>query len=367
MDPSQITDENRLRAWLEGQTREVAVTIAHRAAMRVAPRLWSVVEPCKTPVECHALVFLRAQASISALCAHPTGSLRAIISRSLPPAPESAMYEAQSLQWALLAAWRGDWLQQSVLGIRTAAQHWGVWAAVAADCSKAAAGVSILRAPLWEDSDNPPIEVWRSVAEIWRRDGANWRLWIDWYDAALEGRPLLGDWDRHWALLNEIALIDPEDWDAGPESVNPLIEEKFEKQRLRAEVADLKAKLAEQENTVASVAHRSHNHPPEMVEASLDSLYLVTLDALADAEDELSKASPSPSPSRLNACAAALLDWAGIVVSYSGELGDLIVKGAARKAGASIGLAAGPAALFWTSEQARQVAQALIDFAQRLP
>jgi len=40
MDASDIKDEASLKAWLETQTRAVAVTIAHRAAMRVLPAYW---------------------------------------------------------------------------------------------------------------------------------------------------------------------------------------------------------------------------------------------------------------------------------------------------------------------------------------
>jgi hypothetical protein len=42
-------------------------------------------------------------------------------------------------------------------------------------------------------------------------------FWIRWYDAILAGRPLTGDWDSHWQLMHNIALIVPEDWGEGKE------------------------------------------------------------------------------------------------------------------------------------------------------
>jgi hypothetical protein len=47
MDPSDIRDEASLKAWLKTQTREVALTIAHRAAMRVAPVYWRNCPPAE--------------------------------------------------------------------------------------------------------------------------------------------------------------------------------------------------------------------------------------------------------------------------------------------------------------------------------
>ena len=88
--------------------------------------------------------------------------------------------------------------------------------------------------------------IWQAEHEGWPRDSwiklsqglvagnEGWQIWIDWYQARLDGTPSL-DLDR------AIALIDPEIWDAGPAVAN-------------AEVARLVAEFAGARRT-ASSAH----------------------------------------------------------------------------------------------------------------
>ncbi len=37
----------------------------------------------------------------------------------------------------------------------------------------------------------------------------DWQFWIEWYQALLDGRPMLGNAARTWQMLEKIALIDP--------------------------------------------------------------------------------------------------------------------------------------------------------------
>ena len=79
--------------------------------------------------------------------------------------------------------------------------------------------------PLWPEGQGPLAERWRAIKwEVDNSEGAeDWRFWIEWYDTLLAGRPMLGDTARTWEMLEQIALIDPETWDKGPEEVNPVI------------------------------------------------------------------------------------------------------------------------------------------------
>ncbi|MFP3422630.1 hypothetical protein R0K19_24995, partial [Bacillus sp. SIMBA_161] len=53
------------------------------------------------------------------------------------------------------------------------------------------------------------------------------------YEAILAGRPLTSDWHSHWQLMQDIALIAPEDWDKGAEHLAGVIEKLEEKHSYR--------------------------------------------------------------------------------------------------------------------------------------
>ncbi|MQY41056.1 hypothetical protein GG681_00230 [Epibacterium sp. SM1969] len=52
-----------------------------------------------------------------------------------------------------------------------------------------------------------------------------YEFWARWYEAIMDGHPLTGDWESHWQLLHDIALIPDEDWQKGAEHMAALIEE----------------------------------------------------------------------------------------------------------------------------------------------
>ncbi len=56
------------------------------------------------------------------------------------------------------------------------------------------------------------------------QDNLGYSFWIRWYEVILAGRPLTGDWQSHWQLMHDIALIAPQDWDKGAEHVAGAIE-----------------------------------------------------------------------------------------------------------------------------------------------
>ena len=75
--------------------------------------------------------------------------------------------------------------------------------------------------PLWGASQRPVVieDEWKNLLTLLGDDPTDWSFWIDWYQRILDGRP------QNWEMLEEIALIDPEDWDKGAEHVNGLIAE----------------------------------------------------------------------------------------------------------------------------------------------
>ena len=387
MTLDEITDRNSLRAWLDGQSRNVSVSIAHRAAMRVAPLLWLNLSPASSEIALNAHVSARAmliasavgtspsatmadsvEAAIAVAAAVPAAAAAAYALRAAAADPEaSGSYSASSFAAAAAGHAHGDGAiaYASVFPSNRAAKAWLDIAQDAKALAGADTGRHVAATPLWPQGTNPLADDWQKVRKAWASNtGDGWQFWIDWYEAALAGRPLLGDWDRHWDLLTDIALIDPDKWDAGPDTVNPLVAQKYEIHGLRAEADRLKRELQRAEATAATAAHRSHNQPPDLVETPSVQQYRVVLKALDDAETELAK--PDPSSSRLRAIANVLLDWTKGVAAYCAELGDVALKEVAK----GIGRAAVPGtALFLAaqSEQVRQIANGLVDLASRLP
>jgi len=116
-----------------------------------------------------------------------------------------------------------------------------VWQTVSADATALetlGAALSLIDIPLWgewhsdggragrlEPSDMSPAisrEWARLQVELSKRAGENWRVWLDWYDAILKGRP-------PWPALNEkqredltiaIALVEDKFWNQGPTVAN---------------------------------------------------------------------------------------------------------------------------------------------------
>ncbi len=75
--------------------------------------------------------------------------------------------------------------------------------------------------PLWPASlPGDAAEMWETAQTLLSQDHkADWRFWIDWYNALLEGRP------QDLNMLAEIALIPDDDWAKGPAHANAMIAE----------------------------------------------------------------------------------------------------------------------------------------------
>ncbi len=88
------------------------------------------------------------------------------------------------------------------------------WEQVRWDCAFLQTGNARLHdRALWQ-AINPFLSQWVLAKS---RLPKGWEFWRDWYQDALDGHP------PDWPLLNKIALIEPEIWDAGPEAVNAQI------------------------------------------------------------------------------------------------------------------------------------------------
>ncbi len=193
---SDIKDRESLRAWLEAlpfdedENRRIAVTIAHRAAMRVLPQYWqlSISSASARKNDLTALPILRCS-----LISGVAGTM---------PTPE--------IRSAAFAAFAAD----AAFAANAAANAAAAWKMIRADCTALATGdVRLDQTPLWSGA-NPVSENWVQTRETLPE---GWDFWRDWYQNALDGvKP-------NWDMLTEIALIEPADWDKGADHVNGVI------------------------------------------------------------------------------------------------------------------------------------------------
>ncbi len=175
-------------------------------------------------------------------------------------------------------------------------------------------------------------------------------FWIDWYRSVLDGRP------QNWPMLRDIASIDDALWRGAGEPLDREISRIAERHRLLDEVRRLKAELANARGMDAAMAHRGHNHPPELLPPEASELTGAVEDIatqLDQAEQELEKTRPSPS--RLRQIGDDLIHVARVVLGYFGGLGDRVVKGAADEFGKALGKYAGAAFCLYLASQSPKI------------
>ncbi len=202
-----IVDGDSLERWLtdwpvsqgldEEAARQIAVTVEHRTAMRVMPIWWDG--------------FLSEDARNGDLTALPT--LHSLINFDVDarsPTPEK--FPAAAVFATVMFANAAFTTDSTATAAFTAA----AWASIRADCTKISVGVDVFATPLWSDQENPVADLWTSVKS--KVSEPEWVFWMKWYDDALAGRA------PNWDMLEQIALIDSEVWDAGPVAVAAEIE-----------------------------------------------------------------------------------------------------------------------------------------------
>jgi hypothetical protein len=245
-------------------------------------------------------------------------------------AAASAVAADRSARPAALAAFSAARAADTVHGATD------LWASIRTDAKHLAEGAALDAIALWPIDAYPLRPEWNGVRRRVQSqpDAEDWKFWIEWYDALLEGRPMLGDAGRTWEMLEKIALIDPETWDRGPGAVNPVIREIWELHRLRAEVAALHAEKAAFLAARASEAQRGHNQPPEgLVDDAPEVARQITIiwDGLDQARDALEE--DAPDKGLLRTIAERMLAALNAVVAYCGKVADAVVMSTAKETG----------------------------------
>lgn len=312
MAQDEIKDEKSLGEWLQSQTREVDVTIAQRAAMRVAPLPWQCVPPVTNDLNLTTTAVARPLLITAVAVTNPEPKIKLVSAAAAYAAADAAynahesttratdvdaaFYAARAAESAASAA-HASRANAAVSGASLAAVHsaadaaraWAaaLWEAIRADARALSGeenGQAAMETPLWPGGADPFETERATVLEAWRAEAKTdpaWTFWADWYQAALKGRPLLGDWNRHWALLTDIATKIPNDaWDDGPKEVHPIIADMYEQAKsieatplAQAAVVDFTFdKLLAQMRAVGFEDDAAHLCDPERVQSFLDDM-----------------------------------------------------------------------------------------------
>jgi len=346
---ADIGDKDSLRAWLEDQPQEVAVWIASRAAARVLPVWWKPArhKAWASGHDLEVLLVLRSVLISSVAAMVLTEGFRrtaVAILHTLEHKPGTPPYAAAHGVVLATAGIYGPPAYPAAVAVHVAfddahsydrASGRAVWHAVRTDAAGTGNGGIPDAKVLWPEGRGPLAEQWdrvkARVAEA--PEARDWQFWTYWYDALLDGRPMLGDAARTRKMLEDIALIAPETWDAGPEVVNPAIREIWELHHLRAEVAALRAEKERLLAGRASPEARSHNQPPELVDSEPQMARQVEIiwGGLDDAQDELERGVPDKR--RLQRIAEEMLAALKAVAGYCSKVGDRVVMSTATASG----------------------------------
>lgn len=142
------------------------------------------------------------------------------------------------------------------------------WTLLRADSLALEQGIDLRTLPLWPAGMSADmVEAW-TKGRAWMEDAPGHAFWIRWYEAILEGKPLTQDWDSHWQLMQDIALIPNEDWGEGKEQdairVAGLIDLITQKHALQQEVARAKRALENEVFNAMTLGQHRDNLPDDM-------------------------------------------------------------------------------------------------------
>ncbi|MCA3456093.1 MAG: hypothetical protein IOC92_05555 [Rhodobacter sp.] len=224
---ADIKDWETLEAWLKGRSREDAVCIAHRAAMRMAPLYWiSLDEGWARERDLTAVATLWPLLTSGVAREYPTPEVVAAsffatatyaTAAAAPAAAVSASFFAAAAASASDAASAVSAATAAATAVSAASQF---WPSVIKDCATLEAAGDPFAFPLWDGPAPERIaDAWAQTRQEWAQAGGPiWAFWTQFYENALAGRP------QNWPLLHDIALIPAEDWKGGPDRVHPIIE-----------------------------------------------------------------------------------------------------------------------------------------------
>ncbi|MQQ07626.1 hypothetical protein GFB49_04085 [Epibacterium sp. SM1979] len=355
---SEIKDTSSLEAWLGGRFREYATVMAARSALRTLPLFWdwSLSERARKS-GFMALPLLKCSFTAAVSSRYPKVSMKQIgvdVSEILNARAKGISSAAWDAGYAVDSAVRLQaghaanaaydavtdvFVQKFFTGepgsgfaeARSMADA-SIWGNVRSDCSDLKRGIDLLSSPLWRD-ENPLADLWADLrpkilsAENWQP--GDWRFWVEWYEQMLD--PITNP--PNWELLKQVALLEPEVWDAGPKDVSEAIAEIENRFALLGETKAWQQRAEALEAEIAALKMRSHNQPPELVE-DIEALEAPVLDLtqnLAVVAEELEK--PEPEKHLLRRCGEVIRDAALAIIKYCGSIANDVIRAGAKTLG----------------------------------
>jgi len=220
---AEIVDRDSFEAWLkqEDLPREAMVALAVRSAARVFPlwwaefglqngsgrravfglaSLWSLLAAVLFALRRSERVVQRLRIVAEALDSfsgepEPVAAHAAFLAADAIVALPPIEYTTEAISAAVDAC-------DSVL-FHTDVAHVSVWSGLRSDCEEVADIDSLFSQPLWQESENPFLEIWHHNARNPEGTESNpWAFWLDWYHRLLDGT------EDRWDLLTDIALLD---------------------------------------------------------------------------------------------------------------------------------------------------------------
>jgi hypothetical protein len=253
--PADIDFSNRndVRRWLLNKPREVAVVFAARAALRVAPLLAGALRPRRGGIDqniillaframaapwvaghypIHGLEVRAASAHAASAAANIAATYAVYADANAVHAVNAAVHAAHASANAVVAAARdsANAAHASAYAACYDASYVDASSADALDVDEEANASVLAERPLWlTEVPTWARDGWQRLEEALLKQNQDWRVWIDWYQARLEGRPANETLEVTRALIGDGALevarvlIADEIWEQGPRAVNAEI------------------------------------------------------------------------------------------------------------------------------------------------
>lgn len=242
---SDIKDRKSFEAWLnarpEATRQQEAVTLAHRAAMRVLPIYLNWSTRLSLQEGSTSLPVLRASL-ISGLASNAsTPEIRKAATDSADSADSAAARSADSAASfaasfaAASAARSADSAARSAASAADSAASFAAaaaWAEIHRDAEQFVEATGQPLGSLWSDPDTDPYaQEWTDALAHWQASPTDWSFWINWANAIRTGTP------QNLDMLTEIAIQENDFWTGTDAEVNGRIEKIWLKHRVEEIIA----------------------------------------------------------------------------------------------------------------------------------